>query len=137
MLCSTFSFLHISILSLWAGICNTKWVINKKQTHIRHTSSSHNQMHMQTFNPYITSPPTEDTTVKPHTSICAYTSFHWSRYNVNRIKLVTNRVAYWPLTHGCFCFFLKTLTPDDDNINIINIYLHSHFISTLFSFTHP
>lgn len=107
MLCSTFSFLHISIPSLWAGICNTKWVINKKQTHIRHTSSSHNQMHMQTFNPYITSPPTEDTTVKPHTSICAYTSFHWSRYNVNRIKLVTNRVAYWPLTHGCFCFFKK------------------------------
>lgn len=83
------------------------WVINKKQTHIRHTSSSHNQMHMQTFNPYITSPPTEDTTVKPHTSICAYTSFHWSRYNVNRIKLVTNRVAYWPLTHGCFVFFKK------------------------------
>lgn len=84
-------------------------------------------MHMQTFNPYITSPPTEDTTVKPHTSICAHTSFHWSRYNVNRIKLVTNGAAYWPLIHACLK--KKTLTPDDDNINIINIYLHSHLKS--------
>lgn len=83
-------------------------------------------MHMQTFNPYITSPPTEDTTVKPHTSICAHTSFHWSRYNVNRIKLVTNGAAYWPLIHACL---KKNLTPDDDNINIINIYLHSHLKS--------